>query len=140
MAMKLASLVAVLVFSGVAYAQPAPMNPYAAPPPPPQPQQRAERMQARGEMRQFLLQHFDRNRDGRLEPRERQRAARVLQRIAQKLMRNEGRQMRRKAFVRRYDLNRDGNVGPGEMPPAVANELRPLDRDGDGWLEGDELP
>jgi hypothetical protein len=47
---------------------------------------------------------------------------------------------RKQAFFRRYDLNRDGNIGPGEMPPALANELRPLDRDGDGWLQGNELP
>lgn len=134
--MKLASLVAVLLLTGVAhadptpFANPAPVDPYAAPPPPP----------ARGQLRQLLLQRFDRNRDGRLEPRERRQAARALQRLAHKLLRQDARAMRRNRFIRRYDTNRDGNVGPGEIPPPVADELRPLDRDGDGWLQGDELP
>ena len=37
--------------------------------------------------------------------------------------------------IRRYDLNGDGNVDPGEMPPAAAERLRRLDRDGDGWVD-----
>jgi hypothetical protein len=41
--------------------------------------------------------------------------------------------------MQRYDRNRDGNVGPREMPPGLADELRPLDRDGDGWLDNNEL-
>ena len=131
--MKLVSLVAAVLLTGVAHAQP--VDPYAAPPAP-----RMQPQQQRGQLRQFLLQHFDRNRDGRLEPRERKQAARVLQRIAHKLMRQDGRQMRRNRFIRRFDANRDGNVGPGEIPPGLADELRPLDRDGDGWLQGDELP
>jgi hypothetical protein len=135
--MKLASLVAVLLLSGVAFAQPAPVDPYAAP----------VAQRPRGELRMMLLKHFDADHDGRLDPRERMKAARVLQRISNKLMmsaakmqRRGPRMMRRERFFRRYDVNRDGNVGPGEIPPAVADELRPLDQDGDGWLSGDELP
>jgi hypothetical protein len=147
MGMKL--VIAVLLLSGVAYAQPAPVDPFAAP----------VAQRPRGELRMLLLKHFDADRDGRLDPRERMKAARVLQRISNKLMmsaakmqrgmRGEPRQMRndmrprmmqRERFFRRYDANRDGNVGPGEIPPAVADELRPLDQDGDGWLSGDELP
>lgn len=155
MAMKLASLVAVLLLTGVAHADPAPTNPFSdAAPMDPYAAQPAGRMDPyaggrlhpnagrmqRGQLRQLLLQRFDRNRDGRLEPRERRQAARALQRLAHKLMRQDERGMRRNRFIRRYDMNRDGNVGPGEIPPAVADELRPLDRDGDGWLQGDELP
>jgi hypothetical protein len=43
-----------------------------------------------GELRQVLLQKFDRNHDGRLEPDERHRAARALRKLARRLER-EGR-------------------------------------------------
>lgn len=119
--MKLASAVLVLLLSGVAHADPQEPAP-------------------RAQFRQLLLQHFDRNRDGRLEPRERKQAARALRRLAKQMMRGDMRAQRRARFIRRFDLDRDGNVGPGEMPPALADQLRPLDRDGDGWLQGDELP
>jgi len=56
------------------------------------------------------------------------------------MMQSTPRQARQRKFVRRFDLDHDGNVGPGELPPGLADELRPLDRDGDGWLQGDELP
>lgn len=97
----------------------------------------ADAPRPRGQLRQLLLQHFDRNHDGRLEPRERKQAARALHRIATRLAKTDS---RRAKLLRNYDRNRDGSVGPREMPPAVADELRPLDRDGNGWLEGNELP
>jgi Ca2+-binding EF-hand superfamily protein len=108
----------------------------------------------RGELRQLLLQRFDRNHDGRLEPRERRQAARALHRLANRLvqmdaraMRNgmsapqtDARERRQRKFIRRFDIDHDGNVGPNEMPPGLADQMRPLDRDGDGWLRDDELP
>lgn len=122
--MKLAAVLAVLLLSGVAHAD--------SPAPP---------RQHRGQLRALLLQHFDKNGDGRLGPRERQHAARALHRLATKLERGGNpRQQRQRKFIQRYDRNGDGNVGPAEMPPGLADEMRPLDRDGDGWLEGNELP
>jgi Ca2+-binding EF-hand superfamily protein len=102
-------------------------------------QQRAQRP-----LRRMLLAHFDRNHDGRLEPRERMRAAKALHKLANRLAKRDGRAndraARKQKLIRRFDLDHDGNIGPGEMPPGLANELRPLDRDGDGWLQGNELP
>jgi hypothetical protein len=122
--MKLAAVLAVLLLSGVASADP---------PAPPRHQ--------RGQLRALLLQHFDKNGDGRLEPRERKRAARALHKLAMRLDRGGNpRAQRQRKFIQRYDRNRDGNVGPAEMPPGLADEMRPLDRDGDGWLQGNELP
>jgi hypothetical protein len=94
----------------------------------------------RGELRRLLIAHFDRNGDGRLEPRERRAAARALRRIAKRLARGGQQQGRAGALIRRFDLNHDGNVGPGEMPPGLADRLRARDRNRDGWLSGDELP
>jgi Ca2+-binding EF-hand superfamily protein len=119
--MKLAGLLVVLSLTGVAHADHGPPRP-------------------RAQLRQLLLQHFDRNHDGRLEPRERKQAARALRRLAMRIEHGHPRAHRQRRFVQRFDLNHDGNVGPGELPPALADELRPLDRDGDGWLHGDELP
>jgi hypothetical protein len=49
--------------------------------------------------------------------------------------------VRRRDLVRRYDTNGDGVVSPDEMPPGLARRLRPLDRNGDGWLdERDQQP
>ena len=121
--MKLAGLLVVLLLSGVAHAD----NPGVQ-----QPRQR-------GQLRALLLQHFDKNHDGRLGPRERRHAAKALHRLAAKMM-HGGKQQRQRKFVERFDRDGDGNVGPAEMPPGLADELRPLDRDGDGWLEGNELP
>jgi hypothetical protein len=126
--MKLAGFVAVLLLSGTAYADD------LQPPP-----QRAQRAQ-RGQLRAMLLQNFDKNHDGRLGPRERRHAAKKLRRLAAKMMRRDMRQQRQHKFVERFDRDGDGDVGPGEMPPGLADELRPLDRDGDGWLQGNELP
>jgi len=130
-------LAAVIGLGGAARADElAPVDPYGAPPPPP------ARVH-RGDMpvlRQMLLDRFDRNGDGRLEPRERRRAIRALRRLERKLARQDGGRARMRKLVRRYDLDGDGNVGPGEMPPAVADRLRRFDRDGDGWLDEHDLP
>lgn len=122
--MKLATwvLASIMAFGGVATADPGPPG---APP-------------VRGQFRQMLLQRFDRNHDGRLEPREKRQAIRALRRIARQLAVSERRARRggpAQQMIRRYDLNGDGNVGPGEMPPAMANRLRPLDQDRDGWID-----
>lgn len=92
----------------------------------------------RGQFRQLLLERFDRNHDGRLEPQERRHAIRALRRLARKLemadQRGQGRGARARA-LRRFDTNGDGVVGPEEMPPGMARKLRPLDRNHDGWLD-----
>jgi len=106
---------------------------------------RAERAQRARQLRRALVETFDANGDGRLGPRERMRAVRVLRRIERRMAAGapdgrgpdaRGRAVR--GAIRRYDLNGDGNVGPGEMPPAGARRLRRLDRDGDGWVEPGE--
>jgi hypothetical protein len=94
-----------------------------------------------------LLERFDANHDGRLEPNERRHAARALQRLARRLMKQDraGRAERRaerravRGAIRRYDLNGDGSVDAGEMAPDMANRLRPLDRNGDGWVDERDL-
>lgn len=144
--MKVAvALIVCLLGAGVASAQPA--DPYNAPPPPvaavPQQPPPVQQARPRALLRQMLLARFDRNHDGRLEPRERRAAARALRRLARRLMQRRGPRARRRlrGVIQRYDLNRDGNVGPGEMPPAMARRLRPLDRNGDGWVDdGDFSP
>src|SRR5262245_58522222 len=95
----------------------------------------------RGQFRQLLLERFDRNHDGRLEPQERQHAARALRKLARKLERGDARGQRgewrhaRARALRRFDTNGDGVIGPEEMPPGMARRLRPLDRNHDGWLD-----
>jgi hypothetical protein len=131
--MKLAGLVLVALLggSGIAHADDrAPLDPYAHATPRPR----------AAKLRRMLLQQFDRNGDGRLGPRERRHAARVLRRLANRVQRGARADARKHRFIQRFDLNRDGNIGPGEMPPVLADELRPLDRDGDGWLHDNELP
>jgi hypothetical protein len=124
---------AILALTGAARA-----DEYSGPLPP---QPMAQQMpRQRGAMREALLEQFDANHDGRLEPNERRHAARALRRIARRLARSERRAARaeRRALrqtIRRYDLNGDGNVDPSEMPPAAAERLRPLDRNGDGWVD-----
>ena len=88
----------------------------------------------RAAFRQMLLERFDRNHDGRLEPRERRKAARALRRLARKLAGGD-RARQRERIIQRYDVNGDGNVGPDEMPPGLARKLRRLDRNRDGWVD-----
>jgi len=131
--MKVAvALIVCVLGAGAASAQPA--DPYNQPPPP------AQQARPRAMLRQMLLARFDRNHDGRLEPRERRAAARALRRLARRLMQRRGPRARARlrGVIQRYDLNGDGNVGPGEMPPAMARRLRPLDRNGDGWVDDDD--
>ena len=106
--------------------------------------------QPRAELRQLLLERFDKNHDGQLDPKERRHAIRALRRIARRMAiegrregrgaghesRREGRrEARMRALVQRYDRNGDGVVTPDEMPPGAARRLQSLDRNGDGWLD-----
>lgn len=123
--MKLAALalVTTLGLGGAAYADPA----------------RPEAGRPRGQLHQLLLERFDRNHDGRLEPQERRRAIRTLRRLARRLAmqerRAENQGARPRGLARRFDTSGDGVVGPEEMPRGRAHRLRPLDRNGDGQLD-----
>jgi hypothetical protein len=99
--------------------------------PPPERRAKAHRL------KEALMEQFDMNGDGKLEPRERMRAVRVLGRIQQRLA---GKGQWRKKFIKRFDTNHDGNVDQGEMPPRAARKLRRMDRDHDGWVEPNEGP
>jgi len=106
-----------------------------------------QRMAKRQRLRRALMEQFDANGDGRLGPRERMRAARVLRRIEQRLASPQGQRGGRggragqyQRFMQRYDVNGDGQVGPREVPRGAADRLRRFDRDGDGWVEPRELP
>jgi hypothetical protein len=160
--MKLAGLILVALLGGTAHADhsPMPVDPYGpplaqGPRDPFADPARAQHHQRKQALRQLLVQHFDRNGDGRLGPREREHAAKALHRLALRMSGHHKRhrmqgmpgmqgmqrkQGKRQKLIRRFDRNHDGHVGPGELPPAIADELRPLDDDGDGWLESDELP
>jgi hypothetical protein len=92
----------------------------------------------RAHVRQALLQAFDRDGDGHLDPQERRRASRVLRRIARRLARGGRHDGMRQRMIERYDRNGDGNVGPREMPPAAADDARRFDRDGNGWIDPGE--
>ena len=104
------------------------------------PQQMAKRQR----LRQALLEQFDANGDGRLGPRERMRAARVLRRIEQRLTtprrgQDGARAGQYRRFMKRYDVNGDGQVGPREVPQGAADRLRRFDRNNDGWVEPGEM-
>src|SRR4051812_7195718 len=94
---------------------------------PPPPQQR------QAQLRQLIIERFDRDGDGRLDKRERRQAARALRRMANRL--GQRRADRRAKLIQKYDLDGDGNLGPGELPPRVQKRLRRMDRNGDGWLD-----
>jgi hypothetical protein len=145
--MKLAVLafVTTLGLGGVVHADPAPTGPAPAGPAHP-----------RGQLHQLLLERFDRNHDGRLDPQERHRAIRALRRLARRMAiqerrserrnepgderRAERRDARNRALIQRFDRNGDGVVTPDEMPPGMARRLRRLDRNGDGWLDDRDRP
>ena len=98
------------------------------------PQDFGPRRQPEGkrDLRRVLIERFDANGDGRLEPRERQRAMRALRKLQQRMaMRTH--KLRR--LIQRFDQNGDGNLGPGELPPRAADKLRRFDRNGDGWID-----
>ena len=92
----------------------------------------------RARLRQALMQQFDADGDGRLDPREQRRALEALRRMEGNLA---GRQRAAKArrFIERHDTNGDGDAGPGEVPRDTANRLRRFDLDGDGWVDPYEL-
>ena len=100
MAMKLATLFLVAALGGIAAADPYPQpvggpppgayaQPMAVPPPGAQVGVGVERVPARAAFRQMLLERFDRNHDGVLEPRERRHATKALRRMAKRLARGE---------------------------------------------------
>ncbi|MDQ3337338.1 MAG: EF-hand domain-containing protein [Myxococcota bacterium] len=96
------------------------------------------------ELKRALMLQFDRDGDGRLGPRERMQAVRVLERVQRKLAGRDGQprqqgQQQRRRFIQRFDTNGDGNVDRSEMPPGAARKLRRLDRDHDGWVEPNEV-
>ena len=90
MGMKLVTLVLVAALGGTAAADPYPA-PYGGPPPGAQVGVGVERVPPRVAFRQMLLERFDRNHDGVLEPRERRHAAKALRRMAKRLARGERR-------------------------------------------------
>jgi hypothetical protein len=159
-------LVSTLMLGGVARAQPvdpygAPMGPgargpgpYNVPIGPGGPMGEQPPRAPNGPLRAALLERFDANHDGRLEPNERMRAIKALRRLTRHMVRAERRAERAQAradrvgerraerqqarvrdAIRRYDTNGDGIVDPNEIPPAAARRLRPLDRNGDGWVD-----
>jgi hypothetical protein len=100
------------------------------------------RAQLRAELRQALVERFDRNGDGRLEPGERRQAIRALRRLVRRMARQEmmvERRGRRQRLIQRYDNDGDGNLGPGELPPRLQQKLRRFDRNADGWLDDADL-
>ena len=102
--------------------------------------QRPRKAQAQ-KLRRALLEQFDVNGDGRLGPRERMRAIRVLRKIERRLAGDApgARRGQMRKFIERHDRNGDGQVGPREMPRGAAGKLRRLDRDGDGWVDEREI-
>jgi Ca2+-binding EF-hand superfamily protein len=97
------------------------------------------------QLRRALIEQFDANGDGRLGPRERMRALRVLRKLEQRLATGGGgqrggqRAQRMRKFIERHDRNGDGIVGPREVPRRAAEKFRRFDRDGDGWVDEHEL-
>jgi Ca2+-binding EF-hand superfamily protein len=117
-----------------------PMGPMA--PGPGQQMRDPRRAQLRAELRQALIERFDRNHDGRLEPQERRQAIRALRRLVRRMARQEmmaERRGQRQRLIRRYDTDGDGNLGPGELPPRLQEKLRHFDRNADGWLDDADL-
>ncbi|MBA2542887.1 MAG: hypothetical protein H0V17_24790 [Deltaproteobacteria bacterium] len=100
-----------------------------------------QRVAKRQQLRRALISQFDANGDGRLGPRERMRAARVLRRIENRLTqpRQGNRAGQYRKIMQRYDVNGDGQVGPREVPRGAADRLRRFDRNQDGWVEPGEL-
>ena len=96
------------------------------------PPQAGPQRRGKGDLRRALIQRFDANGDGRLEPQERQRAMHALRKLQRRMAMRSHKLQR---LIQRFDRNGDGNVGPGELPPRAQNKLRRLDRNGDGWID-----
>ena len=97
--MKLAALFTVLLLGGAAQAQgyygpPGAMPVPAAPPPGAVVGVGVQPVPPRVAFRQIIIERFDANHDGRLGPRERRDAARVLRKLAKRMARGERRQGR----------------------------------------------
>jgi hypothetical protein len=102
----------------------------------PVPQAGPRRRGGQRDLRRVLIERFDANRDGRLEPQERQRAMRALRKLQRRMAMRSHKLQR---LIQRFDKNGDGNVGPGELPPRAQNKLRRLDRNGDGWIDRQDM-
>lgn len=106
----------------------------------------------RGQFRQLVLERFDRNHDGRLEPQERRRAIRALKRLTVRMAMQERRaeirdarwsrdpHERRDRALRRFDTNHDGVIDPQERRDARDRALRRFDTNRDGVVSPDEMP
>ena len=91
------------------------------------------RRQRERQLRHAVVERFDADGDGRLAPRERERAVRAIRKLQRRMALRGGKLER---LIRRFDLDGDGQVAPGEMPADAAQRLRRLDRNGDGWIDG----
>jgi hypothetical protein len=107
----------------------------------------------RGELHQLLLERFDRNHDGRLDPQERHHAIRALRRLARRLAiqerraehRNEARdgraEYRSEARDRRTEGQSEARDRRTERRDARNRALvERFDRNGDGVVTPDEMP
>lgn len=127
--MKLAALAFVLTvgttlgIGGAARAEPGLAPPGMSPPvgvapaPAPAPMPRPGR--ARGELRRVLLETFDANHNGRLEPDERRRATRALRRIARRMSSGSANDARRERAERRRERaerREQRGYAPAEAP------------------------
>lgn len=92
----------------------------------------------RAEVRQRLLERFDRNQDGRLEPQERRRAIRVLRMLARRLAMQERADRHARGPMQRFDRNGDAVGDPGRLPRG--RMFRRFDTNGDGAISPGELP
>jgi hypothetical protein len=80
----------------------------------------------RGELRQLLLERFDKNHDGQLDPKERRHAIRAIRRIAHRMAVQERREARRANREAGRDANRDANREAGRD---ADREARRADRE-----------
>jgi hypothetical protein len=84
-----------------------------------------------------VVERFDRDGDGRLDPQERKHAIRALRRVVRRLAQEQRAEAGAvRGAIRRFDTNGDGIVDPGEAPPNLKRRMRHLDRNRDGWVDG----
>lgn len=111
----------------------------------------------RGELRQLLLDRFDKNHDGQLDPKERRHAIRALRRIAHRMAVQERREARRAerepgrdAYRAEQEPGRDAYREADREARRADREARRqarmralvqrYDRNGDGVVTPDEMP